>query len=57
MAPGEGGRGLLVGTKKEDEEKERDLGVPVAGLARTVRTSTSVPTERAWHSKDRVTCG
>lgn len=53
---GAGERGLLVGMKKEDEE-ERDLGVPIAGLAHTVRTSTSVPVERVWHSEDRATCG
>lgn len=36
---------LLVGLKKEDGEKERDLGVSIARLTRTVRLA-SVPVER-----------
>lgn len=48
---------LLVGLKKEDEQEEREPGVPIARLTPAVRTLASVPIERVWHSEDRVTCG
>lgn len=42
------GEKLLVGMKKEGEEKERNFVVSIARLTHTERTLTSAAVERVW---------